>query len=258
MRTNFSLIVSAAVALALPACGPHSGPNVGGASAEPAAATPGGDPTAKTTILEAGAATLQAKAPLSGIHAHVCGFHYYAGDVGRQVEAHHYCSHLNQDVMQCIIYDSDKQDARLIGIEYIVSAKVFASLPDEEKRLWHSHVYEVSSGELTGPGLPDVAEKQLMKDLIGTYGKTWHTWQIDRGDQLPVGFPQLMMGFTKDGQADPLMVQRRDQRYGTSSAAKRQERADIPHPEIDPEADGKSGTQVMQLSLSPAVAKDVK
>lgn len=23
----------------------------------------------------------------------------------------------------------------------------------------------------------------------GTYGKTWHTWQVDRGDPLPYGRP---------------------------------------------------------------------
>ncbi len=26
--------------------------------------------------------------------------------------AHHYCSHINEDVRQCVIYDSDKKDAR--------------------------------------------------------------------------------------------------------------------------------------------------
>ena len=46
----------------------------------------------------------------------------------RQVEAHHYCSHLNQEVRQCAIYDTDKPDARLIGIEYIISAILFQSI----------------------------------------------------------------------------------------------------------------------------------
>lgn len=60
-----------------------------------------------------------------------------------QVEAHHYCSHLNEEVRQCIIYDSANNNARLIGIEYIISRRLFESLPEEEKKLWHSHSYEV-------------------------------------------------------------------------------------------------------------------
>ena len=125
-----------------------------------------------------------------------------------------------EEFLQCVIYDSDKPDARLIGIDYIISEKLFQTLP-EEKRFWHSHVYEVKSGSLIAPRLPDLAENELMKKLIGTYGKTWHTWQVDRGDQLPLGVPQLMMGFTADGQANPQMIADRDKGYGISSAEKK-------------------------------------
>jgi hypothetical protein len=89
--------------------------------------------------------------------------------------AHHYCSHLNQDVRQCVIYDSDRPDARLIGIEYIISGELFEKLSPEEKKLWHSHIYEVKSGELIAPGVPDIAEKEVMKELVNTYGKTFHS-----------------------------------------------------------------------------------
>lgn len=61
-----------------------------------------------------------------------------------QVEAHHYCTHLNKEVRQCIIFDKDDQHARLIGIEYIISRRLFEQLPEEEKKYWHSHQYEVS------------------------------------------------------------------------------------------------------------------
>ena len=62
-----------------------------------------------------------------------------------QVEAHHYCGHLNEEVRQCIIYDSAEPKARLIGIEYIISRRLFESLPEEEKKMWHSHQYEAST-----------------------------------------------------------------------------------------------------------------
>jgi hypothetical protein len=186
--------------------------------------------------------------PIKDIHAHVCGIHFYSGDMKRQVIAEHFCSHLSEEVLQCVIYDSDKPGARLIGIEYIVSAKIFASLPAEEKKLWHSHNYEVKSGVLTAPGAPDAAEKDLMKVLINTYGKTWHTWQIDRGDKIPMGIPQLMMAFTADGQASPAIVSQRDQLHG-SSEAKKTARADIADANITAGADGWQKSAPVQLEL---------
>ena len=186
--------------------------------------------------------------PITDIHAHVCGIHFYNGDMSRQVIAEHYCAHLSNEVLECVIYDSDKPGARLIGIEYIVSAKIFESLPAEEKKLWHSHNYEVKSGVLTAPGMADAAEKDLMKVLIGTYGKTWHTWQVDRGDKLPLGIPQLMMGFTAEGQAKAKIVAERDKLYG-SSDAKKAARADIPDVKLDPGADAWQKGAAVQLDL---------
>jgi Protein of unknown function (DUF1264) len=186
--------------------------------------------------------------PITDIHAHVCGIHFYNGDMSRQVIAEHYCAHLSNEVLECVIYDSDKPGARLIGIEYIVSAKIFESLPAEEKKLWHSHNYEVKSGVLTAPRMADAAEKDLMKVLIGTYGKTWHTWQVDRGDKLPLGIPQLMMGFTGDGQAKATIVAERDKLYG-SSDAKKAARADIPDVKLDPGADAWQKGAAVQLDL---------
>jgi len=137
---------------------------------------------------------------------------------------------------QCVIYDSDEPNAKLIGIEYIISAKLYSALPDQEKKLWHSHIHEVKSGELIAVGVPDVAEKEVMKDVINTYGKTFHTWQIDK-DDLPLGIPQLMMGFTADGQVNENLLKKRDEKYKISAENKRQQRADIPALEKDPMSD---------------------
>ena len=68
-----------------------------------------------------------------------------------QVEAHHFCACPNEEVRQCVIYDSDRPDARLIGTEYIISDKLFETLPEEEKVYWHSHKFEVQSGTLQVP-----------------------------------------------------------------------------------------------------------
>lgn len=83
------------------------------------------------------------------------------------------------DVRQCLIYDKPTKDARLIGVEYMISPSLFETLSEEERKLWHSHVFEVKSGMLIMPapsGVPDVlwetAETEEMKEIIGWYGKT--------------------------------------------------------------------------------------
>ena len=212
--------------------------------------SPGRDETARTRALEAGADLLQDKTPLRTLNAYLDGFHFYNGDLEGQMEAHHYCGHLNEDLIQCVIFDGNEENAKLMGVEYIVSRALFEKLPTEEKHLWHSHVHEVRSGQLIAPGIPEVAEHELMEKIAGTYGKTWHTWHTDRALELPVGTPMLMMGFTQDGQLDERKVAERDRRFGVSSAENRKRRADIAYPPIDPEADAWQKGVIVQLEAT--------
>ena len=210
--------------------------------------SPGAKESATTRVLEAGAAVLQSKPPLDAVNAYLDGFHFYSGRMQGQMESHHYCSILNDDLIQCVIYDGNVKDAKIMGVEYIVSAKLFEGLPDSEKALWHSHVHEVKSGQLIAPGIPQVAEHALMARLVNTYGKTWHTWHTDLQKDLPLGVPQLMMGFTADGQADQAMVDARNQRFGVTTDEKRKDRADIPTPTIAEGADGWKQGHPIQLA----------
>jgi len=210
--------------------------------------TPGRPESAKTQLLEAGAAALQSKPPIDAINAYLDGFHFYNGHPGVQMEAHHYCSILNEDVIQCVIFDGNTKDAKIMGVEYIIDEKLFAGLPANEKAMWHSHGYEVSSGQLIAPGIPAPAEHALMERLAHTYGKTWHTWHTDQDKALPVGVPQLMMGFTADGQADPKMVEQRNRRLGVDAAKTRAQRADISIAPADAGADGWRRGNVIQIT----------
>lgn len=219
---------------------------------------PGGSLSTRSHVLDTGADALQAKRPIDAMSEYLNGFHFYADDMGRQVEANHYCTHLTEDFHQCVIYSSNQKDAKLIGIEYIVSERVFKSLPDEEKRLWHSHNYEVESGELVAPRVPALAEHAFMKDLVTTYGKTWHTWQIDRDQTFPMGIPQLMMGFTKDGQVNQQMVDARDHRFNISSASEKKNRADIPMPEVAAGANGWQRGKAVQLKLEEVPVRNLR
>jgi hypothetical protein len=219
---------------------------------------PGADKSARSTMLGMGAELLQNEGPIGAINMYLNGFHFYADDMGRQIEAHHYCTHVNEDFFQCVIYDGNGAQARLIGVEYIVSERLFGTLPEEEKALWHSHRHETTSGELVMPGIPKAVETMAMADLATTYGKTWHTWQIDREAALPLGIPQLMMGFTADGQLRRAMIESRDERLGVSAAAAREARADLARatPPPAPGADAWQGGTSPQLVLAGMPVKN--
>jgi hypothetical protein len=47
--------------------------------------------------------------------------------------AYHFCKPVNADLNQCVLYDGTGPDARLIGIEYLVSDAVYQKMPAEEK-----------------------------------------------------------------------------------------------------------------------------
>jgi hypothetical protein len=221
----------------------------GGKNTESKVEAPGADKTAKTQALETGAALLQDKTPIKRINMYLDGFHFYSGNLKGQMEAHHYCAKLNEDVTQCVIYDGNGEDAKLMGVEYIITEKLFKTLPEEEKKLWHSHDYEVKSGTLVAPGIPQAAEYELMEEIVSTYGKTFHTWHTDQDKMLPLGTPMLMMGFTQDGQLDTTLVKARDQRFDISTADKRRNRSDISAPPVQPGANAWQKGEIRQLQV---------
>jgi len=190
--------------------------------------------------------------PAKNICAHLNAFHVYASEPTRFVEADHFCSHVNKDIRQCLLYDSPHRGARLIGVEYMVTPEVFATITDPaERRLWHSHVFEVKSGLLVMPqprpeGGGDFAqaaaqweraETAEMANVIQLYGKAYHLWQVDRGDALPLGAPELVTSFTAGAPEMEAAIKDRDARFGVDWLHKRELRKDIPEPEIASDVD---------------------
>lgn len=197
-------------------------------------------------------------APLEAIGVYLDAFHFHSGEMQKQMEIHHYCSQLNEDLIQCVLFDSKGRDALLMGVEYVISEKLFKTLPNDEKNMWHSHAYEVKSGQLIAPDMPEDAEHGLMEKLISTYGKTWHTWDTDRyGKELPLGIPTLMMAFTADGQIDPAMLARRDKAFGVSTDSKKKSRVDIPSYAAQPGADAWQKGKVVQVKLKAVKSKKI-
>ena len=48
----------------------------------------------------------------------------------------------------------------------------------------------------------DQLEIQAMEEVVGLYGKLYQFWQVDRGDDLPLGEPKLMGSMTSFKQLD--------------------------------------------------------
>ncbi|OMO82771.1 hypothetical protein COLO4_22832 [Corchorus olitorius] len=204
------------------------------------APVPGQEMTMGQHIVDKSAAMVQTLTPVKQICQHACTFALYSDDMNRQIETHHYITRLTQDFLQCAVYDSDDKKARLIGVEYIISDRLFEDLPPEEQKLWHSHAYEVKSALWVNPRVPEMIGKPELENLAKTYGKFWCTWQVDRGDRLPLGAPALMMSpqGVNLGKIDPELIKKRDDKYNISTEAIRGSRVEIEEPEwINPQAD---------------------
>ncbi len=193
---------------------------------------PAGRPKrALTVALETGACMLQRHSPLSRFDTYLTGFHPMKDDPQHQMEAHHYCRQVNEDLTQCILFSGNGPDALLNGIEYIVSERLYQALPEEERQYWHPHNYEILSGQLIAPGIPEPVERVLMREKMNSYGKTWHTWNTGReghpGDQIPMGPAMLAWSFNHDGEADPCLLAARDRGLGQDTASRREARAEL-------------------------------
>lgn len=94
--------------------------------------------------------------PLHNVCEYLHALHIYADEARRgevrTVSAHHFCSHVRKgkegypdkrqrplmlclpDLRQCLIYDSCKPDARLIGVEYMIPKERYEQLDLEEQK----------------------------------------------------------------------------------------------------------------------------
>jgi len=193
---------------------------------------PGERETVKSRVGETIASALQSFKPLSSLDTHVASVKCYSKDNTRQMPVHEYLGHLNDDVMQAVITDSDRKDAKIIGVEYIITQKVFDKLPAEEQKLWVYKGGEVTSGTMVAPRMPGPMEHKLMQDLAPTYGKSFALWQVDKYP-LPLGVPQLLSVPRSDSLSRDLLNQR-DKALGIDSQRGADDRRDIRPPRESP------------------------
>jgi hypothetical protein len=166
--------------------------------------------------------------PMTGPHAHFCGIHMAKNNPKLQFITQHYCTGHAQsgqdDMFQCVLFDGTGANAKLIGVEYLVSDAAYRKLPDAEKKYWHAHTFEVLGGGLVAPGMPEADEKKFMGMVINMWGKAWHTWP-DPSTPVPMGEPLLIWSLGGDGQVDEKLLAKRDKDFNVNVNELRAKRA---------------------------------
>jgi hypothetical protein len=202
---------------------------------------------------------IQPYAPVREINCHTDAILFFSGEPKRQIEVHELCTWLNDDVAQCLLYDSDRSNARLIGVEYLVSDRIFKALPEDEQKLWSSKQYEVKNGLEVAPRLPQTAENALMQDLVNMYGKQFCTWQVDQ-HYLPLGAPKILFNLAEEGPSpDAGLLERRAKKLNADPKKLSEERSDIVAHKVHPNADAWKKGEVPELVMNfkrPSYRKD--
>jgi Protein of unknown function (DUF1264) len=106
------------------------------------------------------------------------------------LRVHHYCKMSDKIFLVCQLYDSESQNATLIGMEYIITHEQYNSLPDREKPNWHYHKIEFVPNR-ADPKFPELNAQQTQSEMMkamDTYGKVIITWNPN--DNLPAFPPQ--------------------------------------------------------------------
>ena len=104
--------------------------------------------------------------------------------------AHHYCKPVLGGLTECQLYDSDNQDARLVGVEVIVGDATYKGFSKNERAMWHYHKTEIPKVSATLPDLSPEEAAKVVKDIENTYGKIYLLWDPGRGE-LPIGRPTV-------------------------------------------------------------------
>ena len=122
----------------------------------------------------------------TGYGLHIDAKYHFPGD--GQAIAHHFCKEVSGGLTQCQIYDGEGADARLVGMEYVVSAEMYQTFPAEEQAFWHYHRDEIPLVEATIMDLTEAEAAPIAEGLMETYGKVYLIWDPTTGD-LPFGQP---------------------------------------------------------------------
>jgi Protein of unknown function (DUF1264) len=105
---------------------------------------------------------------------------------------HHHCKVYDDMTATCLLFPTGMNDQdKLYGIEYVIPANQYNTLPEEEKKYWHYHLTELPRVNATLPDMTAEEAAKVKPVLDETYGKVVYFWQY--GDQLPIGEPKAVI-----------------------------------------------------------------
>lgn len=129
--------------------------------------------------------------PTAGYTLHVDAEKHF-GDAHPTEIAHHWCKPVPGMAAECLIFDSDSADARLVEVETIVSPAVYKSFSPQEQALWHWHKTEIPKVNAKLPDLTPAEAAKVVASITDTYGKVWMLWD-PMDNPNPVGNPTVVV-----------------------------------------------------------------
>jgi len=169
--------------------------------------------------------------PVNNFSLFLADIHFTSGNLSEQYIAYHYCYFVQANFLECLLYNgSDSATSRLKGTEWFITGDLFQQLPFEERKLWHSHPFEILSGLFIAPDLSGEDETNLMQWLMGTYGKVTDVWGGQFG--FPLGAPRVGMALALDSQVNYTLADQMDQIFniGTTWQQRKAARANFTQP----------------------------
>ena len=157
----------------------------------------------------------------TNLDVYLVGFHPMRDDPAKQMEAHHFCRVVNEELMQCALFDGNTRTANLTGIEFIIAERLFRPCRGRSGSTGIRTTAEILSGQLVAPGIPAAAEHALMASKMNSYGKTWHVWDTAAGSACRSARRTCAWSFNREGEARPGLVEARDRRMGIDTAERR-------------------------------------
>jgi Protein of unknown function (DUF1264) len=105
---------------------------------------------------------------------------------------HHHCKVYDDMTAACLLFPTGMNDQdKPYGIEYVVPANMYNTLPEEEKKYSHYHLTELPRVKATTPDMTAEEAAKVKPVLDETYGKVVYFWQL--GDPLPIGKPTAVI-----------------------------------------------------------------
>jgi len=105
---------------------------------------------------------------------------------------HHHCKVYDDMTATCLLFPTGMNDQdKLYGIEYVIPANQYNTLPEEEKKYWHYHLTELPRVNATLPDMTAEEAAKVKPILDETYGKVVYFWQY--GDKFPIGEPKAVI-----------------------------------------------------------------